>query len=234
VKRSILTAILIYLLSACGLLQNNTALPFGPGVSATEPGIVATEPATVTTEPAPSTPATPAPSTPSTPSTPAPAEPVKTEKIYRTYLEKDTAMLNAHDDVNTQVETPLSWTGAKLWRDVPSEDGLSHHHVGDLATDLPVLVETVADFAYTKWVSEVQADGTSKYVPTEATGTKTVWEWTIRDDATWANGEKITAANINTLADKTIVIDAFAHQSDNTTEDVADAAAIAHFGVTAV
>ena len=53
-KRSILTAILIYLLSACGLLQNNAALPFGPGVSATEPTTIATEPATIATEPAPS------------------------------------------------------------------------------------------------------------------------------------------------------------------------------------
>ena len=146
-----------------------------------------------TPDPAP----TPGTDTPApTPSEPTPAEPVATEKIYRTYLEKDTAMLNAHDDVNTQVETPLFWTGAKLWRDIPSEDGLTHYHVGDLATDLPVLVETVADFPYTKWASETQADGTSKYVPTEATGTKTVWEWTIRDDATWANGEKITAEDV--------------------------------------
>ena len=146
-------------------------------------------PATDTQTPAPDT------QTPAT-DTPAPVEPVKAEKIYRTYLENDTAMLNAHDDVNTQVETPLFWTGAKLWRDIPGEDGLSHYHVGDLATDLPVLVETVADFPYTKWVSEVQADGTSQYVPAEATGTKTVWEWTIRDDATWANGEKITAEDV--------------------------------------
>ena len=145
--------------------------------------------------PAEENPTTPAPTTPGA-TTPAPTEPAKAEKIYRTYMSDDTAMMNAHDDVNTYVQTPLSWTGAKLWRDVPNPDGLTHQHIGDLATDLPVLVETVPDFTYTKYVAETQSDGTSKDVPTEATGTKTVWQWTIRDDATWVNGEKITAEDV--------------------------------------
>ncbi len=145
--------------------------------------------------PAEETPTTPAPTTPGA-TTPAPTEPAKAEKIYRTYMSDDTAMMNAHDDVNTYVQTPLGWSGAKLWRDAPNPDGLTHQHIGDLATDVPVLVETTPDFTYTKYVTETQADGTSIYVPTEATGTKTVWEWTIRDDATWVNGEKITAEDV--------------------------------------
>lgn len=47
------------------------------------------------------------------------------------------------------------------------------------------------------------------------------------------DGAKITKMNIDTLKDKTIVIDAFAHQSDNTDQATADAAAQAHFGFTA-
>ena len=145
--------------------------------------------------PAEENPTAPAPTTPGA-TTPAPTEPAKAEKIYRTYMDEDAAMLNAHDDVKTAPGENLFWTGAKLWRDVPNPDGLTHQHIGDLATDRPVLVETTPDFAYTKYVTETQADGTSIYVPTEATGTKTVWEWTIRDDATWVNGEKITAEDV--------------------------------------
>lgn len=43
----------------------------------------------------------------------------------------------------------------------------------------------------------------------------------------------ITKGNIEELKGTTIVITGFAHQSDNTTDAVADAAALAHFGVTA-
>lgn len=46
------------------------------------------------------------------------------------------------------------------------------------------------------------------------------------------DGEKITKDNIGDLDGKTIVLKAFAHQSDNTTQDVADAAAKAHFEIT--
>lgn len=44
------------------------------------------------------------------------------------------------------------------------------------------------------------------------------------------SGTDITAENIGQLDTKTIVVDAFAHQSENTTSDVADAAAKSHFG----
>lgn len=47
------------------------------------------------------------------------------------------------------------------------------------------------------------------------------------------DGAKITKDNIDNLKDKTIVIDAFAHQSENITDvTVADAAAKAHFSMT--
>lgn len=44
------------------------------------------------------------------------------------------------------------------------------------------------------------------------------------------NAEKITETNISDLATKNIIIDAFAHQSDNTDQATADAAAKVHFG----
>lgn len=47
------------------------------------------------------------------------------------------------------------------------------------------------------------------------------------------NGEKITKANINDLKDKKIVLQAYAHQSENTTQTVADAAANAWAKTTA-
>lgn len=43
--------------------------------------------------------------------------------------------------------------------------------------------------------------------------------------------ENILKSNINQLENKTIVLNAFAHQSDNTTQDVADAAAKDHFDI---
>ena len=46
------------------------------------------------------------------------------------------------------------------------------------------------------------------------------------------DGEKITEGNIAALAGNTITVDAFAHQSENTTQTVADDAAKAHFGFT--
>lgn len=47
------------------------------------------------------------------------------------------------------------------------------------------------------------------------------------------DGEKITENNIDKLKGKTIEIKAYAHQADNlSSEDVADAAALAHFGFT--
>lgn len=75
----------------------------------------------------------------------------------------------------------------------------------------------------------------------EAKDGKTLYRYKVIVDAAQADqalpvftqvtydGNAITADNINQLQDKTIVIGAFAHQSDNTTQQTADAAAIAHF-----
>ena len=48
------------------------------------------------------------------------------------------------------------------------------------------------------------------------------------------DGTKITEDNINSLKDKTIVISAYAHQSDNTTQAAADQAALTYFSCTAI
>lgn len=115
-----------------------------------------------------------------------------TEKVYRTYMSDDCSTLNAHNNVNTNVATTYSYTNSTLWRAVPDEDGKGYHYVGDLATDLPECIE-VKEGTYTKYVSEEQADGTSISVPTEETGTISVWQFNIREEAKWHNGDKINA-----------------------------------------
>lgn len=78
---------------------------------------------------------------------------------------------------------------------------------------------------------------TSNWTLVETQGNKTLYRYnTVVDASTTAqecavfttvsyDGEKITKANIQQLTDKTIIINSFAHQSDNTTQAVADAAA---------
>lgn len=75
----------------------------------------------------------------------------------------------------------------------------------------------------------------------KAEGNKTLYRFNEIVDAATADetrqvfskvtydGAKITADNIQSLKDKTITVQAYAHQSDNTTQDVADAAATALF-----
>ena len=83
----------------------------------------------------------------------------------------------------------------------------------------------------TKWASVGTSDN------------KTLYRYASEVDATTGDvkipvftavtydGEKITSANIKDLKDETIIITAYAHQSVNTTQDVADAAAKAEFGI---
>ena len=148
------------------------------------------KPAETPTEPDATTPNTPA------ATTPAATEPAKTEKVYGDYLSKDVALMNAHDEPDSTIQTCYNFIGATLYRDVPDEDGLGYHYVGDLAADMPVLVSTQEEAPYTKYTAEEQTDGTTKMVATEATGTLTTWQIKIRDDATWHNGEKLDAEDI--------------------------------------
>ena len=139
---------------------------------------------------------TPAP-TPSNP-TPAPEAPVetKTEKVLRTYMSGDAAMLNAHDDTETYVETLLKYCSSSLWRTIPNEIGNNYEYIPDLATDMPKQVKTEENVTYTKYVAEKQADGTSIYKPEDAVATLTTWEFQVRDDAVWHNGESLTAEDL--------------------------------------
>jgi len=150
-----------------------------------------------TDKPANDTPAadTPGTTTP-TPSEPTPAEPVVAEKVYRTYMASDNAMLNAHDDTETYVETPLKWCSSALWRTVPNDVGNNFDYIPDLATDLPKLIKTEENVTYTKYVAEPQDNGTSIYKPVDDVATLTTWEFTIRDEAIWHTGEKLTAEDL--------------------------------------
>lgn len=144
-----------------------------------------------TPDPAPGT-DTPAP----TPSEPTPADPVSKEKVFRTYMSSDAALMNAHDDTETQVETPLKYCSSALWRTVPNEVGNNFDYMPDLATDLPKLVKTEENVTYTKYVAEPQDNGTSIYNPVDDVATLTTWEFSIRDEAVWHNGEKLTAEDL--------------------------------------
>ena len=146
----------------------------------------------------PVTPADPGVSAPTQPSTPAPETPVQptvAEKVYRTYLVNDVPLMNAHDYVGNSIATPYEFINSPLFRAVPDDNGISYHYVGDLAADLPQLIET-KEGTYTTYSAEAQADGSSKFVAVEETGTLTTYEFKIRDEATWHNGEKLDATDI--------------------------------------
>ena len=141
-------ALVLSMLAGCG--NNNTTTPPADDQSNTTPD-----------------------NTPTTPD-----EPVTTgEKVYRTYLASECSMLNAHDNVDTNVSTPYSYTNSTLWRAVPNDDGKGYHYVGDLATDLPVIVD--------------QTKGTDEE-GNEVVET-TTWEFKIREEAKWHNGDPINA-----------------------------------------
>lgn len=144
----------------------------------------------------PDAPTTDQPNT-SAPSEPTPSEPAKAEKIYRTYTSTDTPMMNTHDYTNTEISTTYEFVNSPVWRAVPDEDGIGYHYIGDLATDLPELIETQENMTYTKYVAEKQEDGSTKYIPTEETATLTTWQFKIRDEAVWHNGEKLDANDVS-------------------------------------
>ena len=145
--------------------------------------------------PAAEDPTTPAPTTPGA-TTPAPTEPAKAEKVFRTYMKGDASMINAHDDTETYVETVLKYCSSTLWRAVPNEIGNNFLYIPDLASNMPALVKTEENVTYTKYVATPQDDGTTLYLPEDATSTMTTWEFQIRDDAVWHNGEPLTAEDL--------------------------------------
>lgn len=86
----------------------------------------------------------------------------------------------------------------------------------------------------TQWEAIKTSDNKTlyRYIGTNATNSivnasSAAVECPVFTQVTYA--DTITEGTITQLDGKTIVIDAFAHQSDNTTQAVADAAAIAHF-----
>ena len=97
-------------------------------------------------------PGTDAPGTDAPATTPDVTEPTAGEKIYRTYMSSDCSLLNGHDSTSTQVQTPFDWCNSTLWRAIPDEGGRGYHYVGDLAVDLPVVVET-KEGTYAKYVA---------------------------------------------------------------------------------
>lgn len=91
------------------------------------------------------------------------AEGETAEKVYRTYMTSDSPVLNAHDSVETSLETPLSYCSAFLFRAVPDDDGMGYHYIGDIASELPIKIDD-----YT-------------------------WQIKLRPEACWSNGDPINA-----------------------------------------
>jgi len=111
----------------------------------------------------PTTPTTPAPTTPA-PTTPAPTEPAPVEpKVFYTYLSADVDTLNGMATAYDTNTTPISYCNSTLWLAVPNDDGMGFHFVPDLAADMPKQIDELT------------------------------WEFSIREDATWQNGDPINA-----------------------------------------
>ncbi len=85
------------------------------------------------------------------------------EKVYRTYMSDDCPTLNAHDSVETQLQTPYNYCSSPLFRAIPAEDGINYTFVGDLAAELPIQID---DYN---------------------------WQIKIRPEACWQNGDPINA-----------------------------------------
>ncbi len=110
--------------------------------------------------------------TPTTPTTPAPTTPAPTtptqpaetaKKIYYTYLSSEVDTMNGMGTVLEANSTPISWCNSTLWIAVPNDDGMGYHYVPDLAEDMPKQIDELT------------------------------WEFTIREEAKWQNGDPINA-----------------------------------------
>lgn len=62
-------------------------------------------------------------------------------KVYRTYLSSDCPILNAHDSVESTLQTPYNYCSSPLYRAIPTEDGLGYEYIGDLASELPIQID---------------------------------------------------------------------------------------------
>lgn len=97
---------------------------------------------------------------------PTPDQPgTTTEKVYRTYMGTDCPIMNGHDSVETSLQTPHDYCSGFLFRTYPGEDGLSYVYIPDLAAELPI---------------QVDEEGR-------------VWQFKLREEACWHNGEPINA-----------------------------------------
>ena len=87
------------------------------------------------------------------------------EKVYRFTDNNDVTSLNPHNQAAYLVGDIHEYTGSRLYRKVPGDDGKSYKIIGDIAEGEPYLADE---------------DGY-------------VWHVKLRQDATWQNGEAINA-----------------------------------------
>lgn len=123
------------------------------------------------------------------------------KKVLNICMGSDYATLNAHA-VADNIGTVYDYCGAYLWRSFPGNTAeftdAGYHYYGDLADGLPKVVKTETG-SYTQYEAVQDANGnttgeyTSKLVEDVTLQT---WEFSIREEAKWNNGDKITAEEI--------------------------------------
>lgn len=126
------------------------------------------------------------------------------KKVLNIYLGADCETMNAHATPSSTPSTPYSYCSAFLWRSAPGDNadlgftGLGYHYVPDLATGMPVVVSAVEQ-EYKKWAPVTDANGDAvegQYTYTTEKAVMQTWEFEIREEAKWQNGDKLTAEEI--------------------------------------
>lgn len=85
------------------------------------------------------------------------------QKVYLTYETAECSTLNAHDDVNVELQTPYDYCSSPLYRTYPNEAGTGYIYIGDLAAELPIQID------------------------------EHTWQIKMREEACWHNGDPINA-----------------------------------------
>lgn len=123
-------------------------------------------------------------------------------KVLNICMGSDCETMNAHATPSSTPSTPYSYCSAFLWRAYPNDtsagESVGYHYIGDLAKDMPVLVKTEENAEYELYEAVLDAAGekTGEYTHSTQTSTLQTWEFEIREEACWQNGDKLTAEEI--------------------------------------
>lgn len=126
----------------------------------------------------------------------------KDKKVLNIYLGADCDTLNAHITASSEPGTPASYCSAYLYRAYPNDtsagEARGYHYIGDLAQDLPKLVntETLTVETYTPKKDADENVIPGEFEVEEAEEKVQTWEIVLRDGIKWQNGDPITAEEL--------------------------------------